>query len=549
MGEVVLAHDLDIGRKVAVKRLRGDIDSKTLEARFYREARIQALLDHPAILPVHELGRDAAGRPYFTMKRLTGTTLAEVIKTGCESQQRMLRAFAEVCLAIEFAHARGFIHRDLKPSNVMLGEYGEVYVIDWGLARHHATGVAVAGDETDPDMLSSGGSLGGETQVGTVMGTPGYMSPEQIRGESVGPATDVYALGAILFEILTRRNLHPRGEAAIQSTLLGGVLSPAANAPDRAIPPELDALCTDALAETTAARPSARVLADRVQRYLDGDRDLEQRRALATELITSAQQDLDSGDPARRGSALKAAGRALALDQGSEPAAALVVRLMLEPPPVMPPELAKRLADVDQQQVSKQGTRAGMALLSYFVFLPIVVWMGIRDWRAVAGLYGLVCVASACSMITARYRHHGFILVALVVNASLFVALGRLTSPLLVVPALVVASAVLFGMFPQLQHRPVLVLGVNVLALLLPLALEAIGVWSPTWHLEGGHFVVAPSALDYDGTAARVFLIGVTVATVVLVSLIVRSLAMAQRDGRRQLEMQAWHLEHLIPSP
>src|SRR5687768_12048048 len=135
MGEVVLAKDQQLGRDVAIKRLRSANPSPATVQRFLREAKIQARLDHPAIVPVHQLGADTNGQPYFVMKRLAGTTLAEHIKKRSKTQHELLRAFVDVCLAIVFAHERGVIHRDLKPSNIMLGEYGEVYVIDWGVAR------------------------------------------------------------------------------------------------------------------------------------------------------------------------------------------------------------------------------------------------------------------------------------------------------------------------------------------------------------------------------------------------------------------------------
>jgi serine/threonine protein kinase len=539
MGEVVLADDLGIGRQVAIKRMRSGAPSDRQVARFLREAKIQACLDHPAIVPVHEVGRDSSGLPYFTMKRLSGTTLSEVIKTGRESPQRLLRAFADVCLALELAHTRGFIHRDLKPANVMLGGYGEVYVIDWGLARR----VSGADDE---DFMQAGDSLGGETEAGTVMGTPGYMSPEQLQGEVVGPATDVYALGAILFEILTRRPVHPRGDAAAASTLLGGVLSPAASASDRAIPPELDALCIEALAMDPNQRPSAHTLAERVQRYLDGDRDLERRRAMAVELLATARTDLDSGDAARRGSAMKAAGRALALDPESETAAAIVAQLILEPPKALPPELAKRLDDNDLDQQSIQASSSSYALIAYFVFLPVLLWMGVRDSALVAIQYGLVCAAMACSVLLVRRRTFRAE-IALVVNAVLILALSRITSSFLIVPTLAAGVAVLFAMLPQLLRRPVLVIGTMLVAWVAPLVLEALGIWGSSWQLADGRFAAEPPAVAFDGTPAKVFLIGVNVALVIVLPLFVRSLAMAQRDGRRQLEMQAWHLQHLIP--
>src|SRR5688572_24537938 len=138
MGEVVLATDEKFGRAVAIKRMRGRA-SPTAIVRFEREARIQARLEHPSIVPVHELGRDANGRPFFTMKRLAGVTLAQVLANETvvriRPRQQLLRAFADVCRAIDLAHTRGVIHRDLKPANIMLGDFGEVYVLDWGVAR------------------------------------------------------------------------------------------------------------------------------------------------------------------------------------------------------------------------------------------------------------------------------------------------------------------------------------------------------------------------------------------------------------------------------
>ena len=134
MGEVLVAHDQRIDREVAIKRMREDQPSAIAVTRFLREARIQARLDHPAIVPVHELGYDANQRPYFTMKRVTGVTLGDRI-TARGPIQPMLRALTEVCFAIDLAHSKGIIHRDLKPSNIMLGDYNEVYVLDWGVAR------------------------------------------------------------------------------------------------------------------------------------------------------------------------------------------------------------------------------------------------------------------------------------------------------------------------------------------------------------------------------------------------------------------------------
>ena len=237
MGEVVLAHDGRIGREIAVKRLRTAAPSAAALERFLREARIQARLEHPAIVPVYELGHDRAGQPYFTMKRLAGVTLADQLAAPRPPPLRpLLRAFVDVCLAIDFAHARGVVHRDLKPANIMLGDFGEVYVLDWGVARVAAApGDDGAGDERD-GIAPAGDitTLEGMTQAGAVLGTPGYMPPEQLQGAAaVTAAADVYALGAILFELLAGEPLLARGPEVVRQTLAGVDGSPAARRPER----------------------------------------------------------------------------------------------------------------------------------------------------------------------------------------------------------------------------------------------------------------------------------------------------------------------------
>jgi hypothetical protein len=535
MGEVVLARDIKIERDVAVKRMRATTPTADAIARFLREAKIQARLEHPAIVPVYELGTHADGQPYFTMKRLSGTTLAEVLAKG-ESLQRMLRAFVDVCLAIEFAHARGVIHRDLKPANVMLGDYGEVYVLDWGVAR-------MVGDR-DLDAQATSDSLDGETQLGAILGTPGYMSPEQVRGARVTPATDVYALGSILFEILAGEPAHPRGQAALQTTL-GPVQSPAKRAPSRAIAPELDAACVDALANAATDRPSARQLADRVQAYLDGDRDLERRRALADAELATARAAIDSGDLARRAEAMRAAGRALALDPSSTAAAQLVSGLMLEPPKTLPPALVERFDDIDWQQTRRQARLAALSLCAYALVVPIMVWMGVRDWTLVGGMLLLVGLNIAGAEVMVRRRHHS-IAWALVSNALLLILLSRLASPWVIVPPLVAANAVSLTMLPSLLDRPLVVHGTFLGAFLAPFVLEWVGFWDSTWRIVGDKLEISSAALVV-GDGLTVFLMIASLATLFVMPMFVRSVALLQRDGRRQLEIQAWHLEQLLP--
>jgi len=172
--------------------------------RLVEEARIGGQLQHPGILPVYEIGLDAARGPYFTMKLVRGATLAETLagRPGPSADRgRFLAVFEQVCQTVAYAHARGVVHRDLKPANVMVGSYGEVQVVDWGLAR-------VLTGEDPADGAGSGQAVAGfraGSETGSVIGTPAYMPPEQARGEVDGldERCDVFALGAILCEILT----------------------------------------------------------------------------------------------------------------------------------------------------------------------------------------------------------------------------------------------------------------------------------------------------------------------------------------------------------
>nr|MBA3459660.1 serine/threonine protein kinase [Deltaproteobacteria bacterium] len=233
MGEVMAVRDTNVGREVALKRIRKADPSDRMIDRFMREASIQGRLEHPAIVPLYDLGRDGAGQPFFTMKKLTGTTLSKLLGPLQPevTQQRLLRAFVEVCLAVEFAHVRGIIHRDLKPDNIVLGDFGEVYVLDWGVAK-------VGGEDDSFADVASGSSEDNEalaTLPGMQVGTPGYMSPEQVRGDvEIDGRADVYALGCMLFEILTRTMLHPSGKLGLASALAGADATASRRAPSRA---------------------------------------------------------------------------------------------------------------------------------------------------------------------------------------------------------------------------------------------------------------------------------------------------------------------------
>ena len=299
MGEIVTAHDEQIGREVAIKRMRALSPNARQIARFLREAQIQGRLEHPAIVPVHELGVDADGQPFFAMKKLAGTTLTQILRKPF-SRQRVLRSFADVCLAVEFAHINGVIHRDLKPDNLMLGDFGETYVLDWGVAK--------AIGEADDAFPATGEGL---TRAGIAIGTVGFMAPEQERAEEVDGRADVYGLGAVLFEILAGEPMHVRTASGV---LPRDAIEtrPSLRAPTRDIPPELDDAVVAATAIEKAKRVgTARELGERIERYLDGDRDLALRKQLAARALGNARTAFAEREDSV---AMREAGRALALD-------------------------------------------------------------------------------------------------------------------------------------------------------------------------------------------------------------------------------------------
>jgi serine/threonine-protein kinase len=307
IGVVLKGRDVDLGRDVAVKILReehaGDAD---VVFRFIEEAQIGGQLQHPGIVPVYDLGTSGENRPYFAMKLVKGRTLAAMFEDRRSSpaeRRRSLAVFESVCRTVAYAHARGVIHRDLKPSNVMVGAFGEVQVVDWGLAK-------VLGQESEdrarvrrprPEAQSvittvRSGSSGSHSLVGSVMGTPAYMSPEQARGEieKVDTRGDVFALGAILCEILTGAPPYVGTDAEIARQAsraeLGGALR---RLEDCDAHESLVDLCKACLAPQKQDRPKdAGEVADGVAAYLAAvERRAEQARVDGAKARVRAEGD------------------------------------------------------------------------------------------------------------------------------------------------------------------------------------------------------------------------------------------------------------------
>ncbi len=541
-GEVLLATDRQIEREVAIKRMRVAPTPDAI-ARFEREAKIQGRLEHPAIVPVHELAFDAEGRPFFVMKRLTGTTLADLIERGRGlTRQKLLRAFADVCLAIEFAHQRGVVHRDLKPANIMLGDFGEVYVLDWGIARR----LDDADASTSADTLVD--APPGATAAGAILGTPGYIAPELLRGERVDTRADVYALGCILFEILAGEPLLPRGRAALDAALgpIDARPSTRANATD--VPPELDALCVDATRANRDERPTAREVATRIEQYLDGDRDLALRKQVAASHATIARDALASGDGvAERATAMREAGRAIAIDPENRDAAELVARIMLEPPREVPPEVQARVADTENATTREKIRLVLGVEVSFVLFIPLIALMGLRSGAALAVFISAIVLNIASTALPVWRRRTptaGEMYIAAVLFAGLVGVVARLYSPFLAAPAMSAVSVMMFAADARLRWKPIAALYMG--AVLVPAGLEAVGALSRTTYSIGGDIAMHSTLVQQTMPGAVIGLAVFTVALMIISGFLASRLAQTQRRAALSVELQAWHLRQLV---
>ncbi|VGO14500.1 Serine/threonine-protein kinase PknD [Pontiella desulfatans] len=270
MKKISRVFDTKTGRQVAMAELRANAPSELYEP-FLREARLTALLEHPNIISVHDIGLSPDGLPFFTMDLKRGDSLGDVLKKNRMPREQLLESFIKLCDAISYAHSQKVLHLDLKPENIQIGRFGEVFICDWGLGK-------IAGsDESEgkdfDEILFNPDLLNNMTLSGELKGTPGYMAPEQFEKDGVKTyQTDVYALGCLLYAILSQQPPFKGSSEEIRElTLAGKIVSPAMAFPKKNIPKGLDAVVMKALSlKPTNRYASVVALRDDVKNYLSG---------------------------------------------------------------------------------------------------------------------------------------------------------------------------------------------------------------------------------------------------------------------------------------
>ncbi|MFH2008527.1 MAG: serine/threonine-protein kinase [bacterium] len=293
VGQVFNAHDHDIDRKVALKRLQSHVQSPVGLARFVDEIRTTGRLAHPNIIPIHDVGVDENGEYYFVMKHVAGETLEEIIEKlragDAETHRRYgfehrVELFKNVLEAVAFAHSQGIIHRDIKPANVMVGAFGEVLLMDWGLAKSIRGGSVGVDDALLAAEGAAGnggnGDAGGrvfETQVGALLGTPAYMAPEQAQGKPADEQSDIYSLCVMFHELLCLEH-YLSDTNTLAEALAGVVDKPVPNASfvksphQPAVPADLQWFVSAGVAKDPEKRfPSVLAMIDRLDRRAEGD--------------------------------------------------------------------------------------------------------------------------------------------------------------------------------------------------------------------------------------------------------------------------------------
>jgi serine/threonine-protein kinase len=558
MGEVRQCRDTRLSRQIALKT--ATTKSPAELSRFVREAQVQGQLEHPGIVPVYELGIGDDGTPYLAMKRVLGETLLEVLsqlKRGDAPtrekypRRRLLQAFLAVCQAVDYAHTKGWIHRDLKPANVMLGDFGEAYVLDWGLARQ-------AQEPTEgptEDIVTP--QPAGLTVAGTLMGTPGYMAPEQVLARPVTVRSDVYALGAILFEVLTHQLL-ASGETAIEllnDTNRGCDARARTRAPHMDVPPELEAVCVRATQKNPAQRfSSVRELHDAVDRVLAGERDLELRAVMAAQHASAARSSISrassetNGELDHRKAALRELGLALALDPDHRPALEALIELMATPPRTIPPEAEAEVFAAEVNQ-ARTGTRAAA-----FAFAGVTTAGIVNSWSrmhhlwplGVLALFGYGVAAVSAWGSWWRKKPQGIGAPWLILTTLALLSVYFLDGPLTIVPALTTATMVGFAAVSGKRYQRLCV-GLALFTAVGPLLGSVFGLLPESFRYVNEGLLLLPLERSFHPVWSTLNLLVCFAAASVGPTFLVTRLSASIGELNRRRALQAWNLKQMLP--
>jgi serine/threonine-protein kinase len=560
---VYLCADDWIGREVAMKVAHKDqAVHPHLRSRFVREALVQGQLEHPSIVPVYDIGKSPEGESFFTMKRIGGHTFEQIIDglregnptiVGSYTRRKLLSAMSQVCLTVAYAHSRGVVHRDLKPSNVMLGDFGEVYVLDWGVAK-----IAGAAEVKADAISGEADSL--QTHAGALVGTPGFMSPEQARGDidAIGPASDVYALGAMLFELLALEPLHAgRTIVAILASTQMAVQSPSERAPNAEIAPELDAICVRATRFEPVDRfPSARAMHEAIESVLAGERDAERRKELAKDLVAKGRASLskaNEGGPdaeRHRSEGMRALGHAVALDPNDDSTLKVILDTVLSAD-ALPPEAEAQLKTVELADRARAAWRSALMYASWLLIIPSVFVFGVRSWASVIALVAITIVAIGWAAWMGKAPERAaprYMRTMIFINFILIACTTTCFGPFVLAPALAGTSAAAFAISLRANSdtRRMLVM-LSLASVFVPFALSWFGVIPSSYAMHDGNIEIRPVMETFPAPYILWGLALVTAAQLTLPAFLVTRAVEVLIDAERKNFAQAWRLKQLLP--
>ncbi|MBX3189308.1 MAG: serine/threonine protein kinase [Labilithrix sp.] len=552
MGTVLLVRDRIVGRHVALKQLKAaEGPSAEARARFNREARLQGQLEHPAIVPVYDVGVSPDGSPFFTMKRVRGESLSDLVERAASGQdvrfsrRKLLSAFSQLCVAVHYAHERGVVHRDIKPSNIMLGPYGEIYLLDWGVAKIADEADARARRPSDDAIEAPDGAHTGQ---GIVMGTLSTMAPEQALGASVDARTDVYALGVVLFELLTLRPLHPKGsfDEVVAAVVKGIDTRAAFRAAEADVAPELEALCVAATRLHPADRvASAIAIHDAIEAYLDGDRDQELRRESAKRHASRARVAADRDDEAGRVTALGEVGKALALDPSNRDALGTLVELLTTPPKITPREVI----DEEEHELKRQIRLGGFAAAIAYGYVSLngfSTWqLGVKDVTTFVVAHVLWGCAFLAGLATIWKRSYVTLFAAFLFGMITCVYITKVYGPFLVVAPLLGMHAVLYSL---VRYRPlrVTMLSLACVGWTISVFGDRWGLFPDTMRFVDGDVVIHSHVIGLPAAWTTLYLYVSVLGMLIAPALLVSVLRNAYTRNEHAMRLQAWQLRKLV---